>query len=372
MFVSNFLPHVGGVEYFVHDLANAFKRSWDDEIHIVCFDESESFYEQKSDYIVHRIRRIFIISGVFAVPHPISLIKGIVNLFKTRGRPDFIWTHTRFFVSSLIGSLLAHLLRVKTIHVEHGTTFVAHSNPIIALCSRIWDHTFGRAVIATANQLIVVAPEGLKFVKLLGGKNAQYVPAGVHADEWINSSIEEAQPPNEHPRLLFVGRLLPGKGVTILLEAMAKVITEHVTLDVIGSGPHRSELEKTSKSLGLEQRVHFHGTIERSKLPYWYSKSTLFVNPSLSEGGPLTVLEALATGLPVVTTPVGCVADYIQASDGYGIITKDFSHLEVGNAVIEALKKFKNCDRNRCSENTIRAFSWSSRAKQIREKVVKS
>lgn len=371
MFVSNFLPHVGGVEYYVHDLATAFKRSWDDEVHILCFDEVESFFEQKRDYTVHRVKRLFIIAGVFAVPEPISLLKGIFILFKASGRPDFIWTHTRFFVSSLLGSLLALLLRVKTVHIEHGTTFVAHSNLGIALCSRIWDHTFGRMVLATTKHLIVVAPQGLQFVELLGGKRATYVSAGIHPNEWSEESSKAAQLPAESPRLLFVGRLLPGKGITTLFEAMAHIIPERVQLDIVGSGPQLAELREATRALALEHRVHFHGTIERSELPYWYARSTLFVNPSLSEGGPLTVLEALTMGLPIVTTPVGCVADYIKASDGFGIVTEGFTYGEIGKAVCEALKKFQNCDKQRCAENTIQCFSWTKKARQLREIITK-
>ena len=97
MFVSNFLPHVGGLEYYVHDLATTFRRGWNDEIHIICFDEANSFFEQKEDYVVHRVRRILMVGGVFSVPDPISFIKCLRGLFKEFGRPDIMWTHTRFF-----------------------------------------------------------------------------------------------------------------------------------------------------------------------------------------------------------------------------------------------------------------------------------
>lgn len=372
MFVSNFLPHVGGVEYYVHDLATTLNRCWNDEIHIVCFDKSNSFFEQKENYIVHRVKRILLIGGVFSVPEPISFLRCLLSLFRNNGRPEIVWTHTRFFISSLFGAILSWFLRIKLVHVEHGTTYVEHTNSVIRHCARIWDHVFGRLVLSLSNKLIVVSPRGLQFVRGLGGHNPQFIPAGIHVQDWqfLNDSVQGNK--NEGERLLFVGRLLPGKGLEILLNAMASVIPEDIKLDVVGDGPQRRELEEKTKNLRISDRVQFHGLIPRSELRQWYSRATVFVNPSLSEGGPLTLLEALAMGIPVVTTPVGCAQEYLAASGGFGVVTKSFESEELGYCVVEALRRFGGGDRQRCATNVARTFSWDAKAVEIRNFILKS
>ena len=112
--------------------------------------------------------------------------------------------------------------------------------------------------------------------------------------------------------------------------------------------------------------MSFHGFIPRGQLRGWYDRAALFVNPSLSEGGPLTLLEALAVGVPSVTTPVGCAHEYLMASGGFGIVTKSFDAEELGRCVLDALRRFQGGDKQLCAKNIAETFSWSSKAAEIR------
>ena len=115
-------------------------------------------------------------------------------------------------------------------------------------------------------------------------------------------------------RLLFVARLAELKGLSVLLEAMAVVAKAHpdVRLTVVGDGPERSRFEKLRKRLNLEQTVDFVGYRSQSEVAQHLADTDVFVLPSYAEGVPVTLMEAMGSGLPVVATQVGGVSELVE------------------------------------------------------------
>lgn len=100
---------------------------------------------------------------------------------------------------------------------------------------------------------------------------------------------------------LSVGRLAPEKGLPFLLQTFAQTSTEaehHLVL--VGDGPQRGELTRLAGELGVAERVHFLGNQEYRQMPHLYAQADLFVICSTTEVKPLVVLEALASGVPVL------------------------------------------------------------------------
>ncbi|MGY1638389.1 glycosyltransferase family 4 protein [Geodermatophilus sp. SYSU D00742] len=143
------------------------------------------------------------------------------------------------------------------------------------------------------------------------------VPAGrvVHIDNGL------PLPPATVPRgpvrrLLFVGLLVRRKGVHVLLEALAAAaLPPDVTLQVVGDGPERADLEALAARSGLRGRVEFLGF--RTDVPALLAEADAFVLPSAMEQQPLVLIEALGAGKPVVATDVGGVAEMVA---GAGIV----------------------------------------------------
>ncbi len=118
------------------------------------------------------------------------------------------------------------------------------------------------------------------------------------------------------PRLLFVGRLARQKGVDVLLEAMARPETgTDVILDIVGDGGERPALEAQTKRLGLEKRVIFHSWLRGEELRKQYQSADIFVLPSRDEGMPNVLLEAAASGLPLIATRVGSNPDALREGE---------------------------------------------------------
>ena len=114
--------------------------------------------------------------------------------------------------------------------------------------------------------------------------------------------------------ILFVSRLVQFKRLDILLRAFAFVFKqEPVKLLVLGDGVMREPWEHLCNELGIQESVRFEGFVPPEDIPQWHAVSDLFVQPSESETWSVAVVEALASGVPVVTTDmVGCYRDVIN------------------------------------------------------------
>jgi len=120
--------------------------------------------------------------------------------------------------------------------------------------------------------------------------------------------------PNEVARLLCVGRLCPAKGQHILLEAckMLKDDGFSYTLTLVGDGPERGSLEKFCRELKLEDRVFFTGALGQAEVREEYQAADIFVLPSFAEGVPVVLMEAMAMGLPVVSTNITGIPELVD------------------------------------------------------------
>ncbi len=115
-------------------------------------------------------------------------------------------------------------------------------------------------------------------------------------------------------QLLFVGRLAGVKGVTLLLHAVAKLSCQYpdLHLTLIGDGSDRTMLEAETKRLGLETKVTFAGYKSQDDVAAAFLKSDIFILPSFAEGLPVVLMEALAAGLPVVTTRIAGISELVE------------------------------------------------------------
>lgn len=113
-------------------------------------------------------------------------------------------------------------------------------------------------------------------------------------------------------RLLFVGHLEPHKGIRELVEAVRALPDIDLSLDVVGDGSLRMELERTKS----DKRIRFHGRLFGEALTNWYSQADALVVPSrVAENAPLVVVDALLRRLPVIATPVGGVPELVISGE---------------------------------------------------------
>jgi glycosyltransferase involved in cell wall biosynthesis len=138
---------------------------------------------------------------------------------------------------------------------------------------------------------------------------------------------------SEPPHCVYVGRLSPEKGVIFLIRALAVLQARqatrlpHVTL--VGDGPARSDLERAARELGCERTITFVGQLPREDLVRVLCGADLCVQPSLTEGFSKAWLDAMAMGLPVISSAVGAARSVIgeQAERGWLVKPGDANEL---------------------------------------------
>jgi glycosyltransferase involved in cell wall biosynthesis len=115
-------------------------------------------------------------------------------------------------------------------------------------------------------------------------------------------------------RLLVVGRLESEKGHSLLLDAVAELRDRDVSvaLELVGDGSARGRLEARARALGIDRQVVFAGKDGGDGLRARYARADLFCLPSLGEGVPVVLMEAMAAGLAVVATAVGGVPELVE------------------------------------------------------------
>jgi glycosyltransferase involved in cell wall biosynthesis len=128
------------------------------------------------------------------------------------------------------------------------------------------------------------------------------------------------EPPRERSssatsaEVLFVGRLLHGKGLSLLFEAVAELRQRglDVTVTVVGDGPARAEVEAAAHSLRLSEHVRLLGSVGQDDLLARYAAADVFCLPSFAEGIPVVAMEAMAMELPVVTTRIMGIPELVE------------------------------------------------------------
>ena len=212
-----------------------------------------------------------------------------------------------------------------------------------------------KAAIITTNS------EGLKQLAqmTLNKKRIDVIYNGVNTEKFIHKK-EYRRDINQPFNILTVSRIIKRKRIEDLLFAV-KMLKENrlnIFLTVIGEGKYKKQLEDLTCLLKISENVQFLGYIPHEILPQYYNKADVFVLPSMNEGMSNTVLEAIASGLPLILTNVGGTTELINGN-GFIVDIKAPKH------IARAIKNLYNDpDLNKAmginSRNHAQFFSWKN------------
>ena len=225
-------------------------------------------------------------------------LRQMARLFHT-GRFDVVHTHNTY--PHIYGSLAARMARVPVVvNTRHGQR-AGHgwkSRTQFRWASRLVDRII--AVSDDAAQLCVHA-DGVSLGKVMRVWN------GIDVDDFQFTG------PGTAPVAISVARLSAEKDFPTLLHAMSIAVRDvpDLVLKLVGDGPERRHLEQLTRKLNLTRQVEFLG--DRSDVPALLTGAGFFVTASLTEGISLTLLEAMAVGLPVIATSVGGNSEIVDA-----------------------------------------------------------
>lgn len=237
--------------------------------------------------------------------------------------------HSHDFKSDFYAMLSSLHLPVKLISTAHGSTRDS-------LLKRIYLY-FNERIVYRAFDSVIAVSEDLKLqlAPYLNKGKVTVIRNGVDAGLLEGNGAKAAELPlpisNGNKVFAVVGRLFPDKGHRYFLEAFSKLRSSHsdATGLIIGDGPEREAIARQVKELGLEQTVFLCGV--RSDMKYIYKNIDCLVIPSLTEGLPYALLEAVENRVPVVATSVGDIPALIHdEKTGYLAAPGDVAALKDG------------------------------------------
>ena len=282
--------------------------------------------------------------AVFNVRGPSDWPRAIWNLarFMRRNRVDIVHTHLRW--SNVLGRLAAVISRtpcvVTTLHHLDYTYW-----PAMSISARLWKAIDLLTAIAINDGLVAVSEAVRRdYVRRIAprrvaliynyldiaafGQPVETRAAARHALGWCDEDFV----------LLAVGRLAPEKGHAYLVRAMAEILQTipHARLVLVGDGPQDGPLKALADELGIAHRLSALGS--RRDIRRLLTGSDLFVFPSTGEAFGIAVIEAMAVGLPIITTNVDGLAEIVR--DGQdGLLVP---HADAGALTAAVVKLFED------------------------------
>ncbi len=174
----------------------------------------------------------------------------------------------------------------------------------------VWK-TITQWVISRATAIAPVSRELLEILMELGAPSHKCRLPKFGVDTGMFHPAERKSD-SETVELLFVGSLIPRKGLHDLLKAISAANLEKARLSVIGEGPSGAEFKNLAKVLGIESRVEWHGGMPPQQVAEVMRNADILCLPSYMEGRPNVVNEAMASGIPVISTRIGGIPDMVE------------------------------------------------------------
>jgi glycosyltransferase involved in cell wall biosynthesis len=197
------------------------------------------------------------------------------------------------------------------------------------------------------------------------------VPNGVDTEIFRPAGKEYARNvlnlPQEKKIVLFIGALRKIKGVDYLIEAAKSFVNKNTDLYMVGRDDGlRKSLEKRAEELKISGFIKFTGPVTHEEIPLWISAADMLVLPSLSEGRPNVVLEALSCEVPVVATDVGGIPELmVEGETGYLVPSKNPVQLsEKINKLLENESRREKMGKFGRKSIIQRGLTWESHAKK--------
>ena len=185
----------------------------------------------------------------------------------------------------------------------------------------------------------------------------------------VDLSKFEPRPKTVDPSILYLGRLKPYKSIDRLIAAFSQVVKDipNATLTIAGVGESRLELEGTTKNLGLQNVVKFLGRVGEKAKAELLASSWILAQPSKIEGWGITVIEANASGTPVIASDVPGLRDSVRNPHTGLLVTWD-NQGKWTDAIVKMIKD-QNLRTSMEAESLVWAkhFSWEKSAKKLIE-----
>jgi len=333
--VPYFPPHIGGMEFYVERLSRELVARGH-EVFVFTSSEKGLSYREKVDGVeIYRLRTL---TKGYNVPIVPSLFGSLLR----EKKPDVIHTHQYPVFFSDVSTMISRLRNIPLL--LHVHVISEPKSAFSSLVSNLYYKTIGRLPFRGAYAIITPSFAYKKMVIQMGteSEKVKVIPYSVdlarfHPDN-SGDKFRKRHDCDGSNVILSVGRLNYQKGFSYLLKAISMVVQKlpDLKLVIVGDGEQFSYLKELSQSLGLSDSVIFTGRISQVEMPEAYAAADVFVLPSIFESFGIALIEAQATGKPVVCTRVGGAPETLLEKES-GLIVDPKESGQLAEAIIRIL-----------------------------------
>lgn len=352
-------PHITGVGVIAHEQAKILvKRGC--SVSVITSDTGEDEQNSMIDGVkVIRVKALNFLEKIHA-PFPFFSPTIFYHLFKEVIKSDIVHIHDTFYLSSIFSFLIAKLLRKPIVLTQH-IALISHTSKMITIIQKIVYSTYAYLIFRYSDIITVYNDTVQNFILDKGISNERIIRLtnGIDTDFYNSISTNEKIKIKESfglninkKTVLFVGRFVPKKG----FEKVYNSQDEDYQIVFAGGDTH---LKNTDK-------VVFLGKLSKDKIKKLYQASDLFVLPSVSEGFPVSIQEAMACGLPIITTnDIGYNSYNLDSTLFY--LLDNPTHVSVKNSIKkilgsgEVMGEMSQYSR----EYAVANFDWDSKINEL-------
>ena len=361
-----FPPHVGGgVEEVTYDVAQELVKLGH-RVAVITLDTCNAGQIETLDGIHVYRARPFELTGTLGVQSVIST--EVVKLMREvcrKEQSDVLHANNLYFFTTIAACLNLRALRkplITTLHIGS----IAEMKGNARYAAGLYERSIGRWILRKSNRIVAVSQAVKRYAESLGvePRKVSVVPNSVDILKFRPVSRGDRR--DGTVRVGFIGRLISNKGPQYLVDAAPRILRDfsNVQFTVAGNGPMLADLEHRVHQLGVENAFRFLGTVPSNA--EFLRSCDIMVRPSLTDGMPITVLEAMACGIPTVASRVGGTSEILEDGDtGFLVEPRNVDELVSRISSLVADSNLRTEMGGRARKFIEKYYSWNQVAAQL-------
>lgn len=282
------------------------------------------------------------------------------QIMKNKSNYDIVHAHSHLFFSTNLCALIRKMGNPPLVVTDHGL----RSQTAPEWIQNIYTKTGTKWTLNAADKIICYTETEKEELISVGIKpqKIEVIHNGIDTN-LFTPNIDKSHGRNN--RLLWIGRFVKGKGVDYLVDAfeLLKHKYPNLSMTMVGKGPEKERIEKRIRALDIGKNITIMDLVPNSNIVKLYQNSDVFVLPSIEEGVPRTILEAMSCGIPIVCSRLPHLVDIVKNS-GFLVPTRDPQALVDNISIILSDKELAMRMGNNGRTNAVNHYSWEDTVKR--------
>lgn len=343
---------VGGFGIHIHEMSKEQVRLGHDVTVYTASENAKSSYQADAGYFVRNFKPLVKILGNSITPSM------LFDLIQEQSDYDIVHAHSHLFFSTNLSAVARQMGSTPLVITNHGL----NSQTAPEWFQKFYTATGAYLTFAAADKILCYTETEKQELIDLGIKpeKIEVIHNGIDTDLFV--------PAKEYcfdkKKLLWIGRYAKGKGLDYLIDAFSTLKTTHpdATLTLVGEGPEKDHITQKISDLNLQSSITTKDFVPNSEIISTYQNSSVFVLPSLEEGVPRTILEAMSCGIPVVCSQLPQLVDIV---DGSGLLVPIKDSKALADTISKVLSYSSLAEelRKNGRRNVVENYSWKDTVK---------